>query len=150
MEVTSGRGEYKKTEFGLEINDYQEVAHYENVNSKYRHIYNLLFLKPGTYPSCPNMGIDLEQYIFDELTSTKLSEITEKIKEQVNTYVTSAESIIVNVYKYDEGLDPNGKRVAVVFTEDNVIYAEETKTYYAIVYDTESGLVSPFYDFVIE
>lgn len=150
MEVTSTYKDFRKTEFGLEVNDYKEVAHFEETNAKYRHIYNLLFLKPGTYPSCPDMGIDLESYIFEELTNSKITEITAKIKTQVNTYVTTSESINVNIYKYDEGLDPNGKRVAIVFSEDNVIYQEAITTYYAIVYDTETNLVSPFYDFMTE
>lgn len=112
---------YKRKEFGLDIDVFKEVLAVEGIDAKYRHIYNILFMRSGTIPSSPDIGIDLGNYQWEQLNDNILGKIEEKIKSQVNTYICPGENIIVEVSKYDDNSVENAKKIAIVFKEDNII-----------------------------
>jgi phage baseplate assembly protein W len=47
----------------------------------------LLLTEPGTYPTCPSMGIGIQSYMHDALTDDVTSEIQSLLEEQIRTYI---------------------------------------------------------------
>ena len=62
--------ECNKVEPSLEINSFDKPKELSGVTAWSQLILNLLFLKPGTYPSMPEMGIGIETYQYDYLDET--------------------------------------------------------------------------------
>lgn len=81
----------EKIERTLSLSPYKTtLKYYENADAMVRVILNLLFLKPGTYPNSPEMGIDIEQYKFEFLDTITISQIEENINSQIQTYLSDS------------------------------------------------------------
>ena len=51
--------EFEKAELKLEINAFDNPTRLNDLKAWSQLLLNLLFLRPGTYPSQPEMGIDI-------------------------------------------------------------------------------------------
>jgi hypothetical protein len=78
--------ESNKKELLLEVNSFNKPAELLGKTAWTQLIKNLLFLEPGTYPSVPDMGINIQSVQF-EFMDDILDTIADKIKNQVNTYL---------------------------------------------------------------
>lgn len=78
-----------RNELALEIDDYNQPKVYEGFNSLGMNIVHLLFLKQGTYPNLPDMGINIESYNFEFIDDRTLGELELLIKEQIMKYLIS-------------------------------------------------------------
>lgn len=113
----------------LSVNAFKEVTTEKGLNGLALNIRNLLLTRPNTYPSDPDYGVGIQDYRFETITETVLSEITQKIKEQQNTYIPSE-----NIYEIRAELLPtsnsgiktlgvlvtlrNGENIAVTFEQN--------------------------------
>jgi len=77
--------ESDKTEQALEINTFNEPLELSGPNAWARLISNLVFMSPGTIPTDPEMGCEIQKYEFSFIDDVK-EEIEEKITDQVRTY----------------------------------------------------------------
>lgn len=69
-------------------------------------ILTLLMMKPGQFPSIPELGIDIESYLFEYSDDKSLpSEIKNKLSEQCNRLDISGLTLDVYVDKTEEGHD---------------------------------------------
>lgn len=69
-------------------------------------ILTLLFMKPGQYPSIPDLGIDIESYLFEYADDPHVpSAIKEKLTDQCNRLEMVGFDIDVRLDKTDEGYD---------------------------------------------
>ena len=60
-------------------------------------IQNILFIEPGTYPNQPNLGVGIENYLFEKMDNSTLIEIENAIKEQIDQFCPSEYIVTSNV-----------------------------------------------------
>lgn len=69
-------------------------------------ILTLLFMKPGQYPSIPDLGIDIESYLHEYSDDPKIpGEIRNKLIDQCNVIDIVGIDIDIHFDKTDEGYD---------------------------------------------
>ena len=69
-------------------------------------ILTLLFMKPGQYPSIPDLGIDIESYLHEYADDERIPvEIKNKLSDQCNKLDISGLTINVSFDKTSEGID---------------------------------------------
>lgn len=67
-------------------------------------ILTLLFMKPGQYPSIPDLGIDIESYLLEYADDPKIpGEIRDKLIDQCNLLNLMGIEFNVHVEQTDEG-----------------------------------------------
>lgn len=63
----------------------------------------LLFMKPGQFPSIPELGIDIEQYLYEYADDPDVpKEILEKLNEQCNRLQIAGVEIDVFIHKLED------------------------------------------------
>lgn len=66
----------------------------------------LLMMKPGQYPSIPELGIDIESYLFEYSDDKRIpGEILNKLNDQCNLLQLTGIEINVSFDKTSEGID---------------------------------------------
>ena len=69
-------------------------------------ILTLLFMKPGQYPSIPDLGIDIESYLYEYSDDPKIpNEIRNKLIDQCNIIDVIGIDIDIRFDKTSEGID---------------------------------------------
>lgn len=69
-------------------------------------ILTLLFMKPGQYPSIPDLGIDIASYLHEYSDDERIpAEIKNKLSDQCNKLDISGLTINVSFDKTSEGID---------------------------------------------
>lgn len=80
------RQESEKTEQVLGINAFNEPLEKSGANAWAQLISNLAFMTPGTMPTEPEMGCNIQKYQFSFIDDKK-DEIEQVISDQVRTYL---------------------------------------------------------------
>lgn len=108
--------EANKKELGLSTNVFNKATEYQGKTAWFQLILNLIFLRPGTYPSIPNMGVGLQDYEYEYIDDVKDS-IRNKIEEQVNLFLPDVPLASVEV----TSVEYEGKTILliVISLEDN-------------------------------
>lgn len=88
--------ESDKRELVLGVNCFDKPAEAIGVNAWAKLVTNLLFMKKGTYPSEPDMGIEIQKYEFSFIDDVK-EELETEITEQVHTYLSSVPLSGINI-----------------------------------------------------
>lgn len=110
--------ESNKKETMLSINNFNSPAEVSGKEAWIKLILHLLFLKKGSYPSNPNIGIDIRQYDY-QFIDTVLSILPSDIMEQTRLFLPDIplESVIVDTAEIE------GKIVLLIiltFVDDNI------------------------------
>lgn len=108
--------EANKKELGLSTNVFNKATEYQGKTAWFQLILNLIFLRPGTYPSIPNMGVGLQDYEYEYIDDVK-DNIRNKIEEQVNLFLPDVPLASVEV----TSVEYEGKTILliVISLEDN-------------------------------
>ena len=108
--------EANKKELGLSTNVFNKANEYQGKTAWFQLILNLIFLRPGTYPSIPNMGVGLQDYEYEYIDDVK-DNIRNKIEEQVNLFLPDVPLASVEV----TSVEYEGKTILliVISLEDN-------------------------------
>ena len=108
--------EANKKELGLSTNVFNKATEYPGKTAWFQLILNLIFLRPGTYPSIPNMGVGLQDYEYEYIDDVK-DNIRNKIEEQVNLFLPDVPLASVEV----TSVEYEGKTILliVISLEDN-------------------------------
>lgn len=85
--LTSEGLQSEKKEVTLEINSFDKPKELSQVEAWSQLLLNLIFMRPGTYPSMPNMGVGIENYQFEFLEDA-IEELTTAISEQQKIYLS--------------------------------------------------------------
>lgn len=80
--------ETNKKELLLGLNLFQKPAELVGKDAWARLTLNLLFLRKGTYPSAPQMGVGIQDYDYEFLEEI-ISPLQEDIQAQMHTYLPS-------------------------------------------------------------
>lgn len=78
--------EYEKKELFLGLNEFNRPKYAEKVEAWITLIRQLLYTRKGSYPSCPELGVDLHSYEF-EFMDIAIRSIQKDILDQVHTYL---------------------------------------------------------------
>lgn len=103
--LTSNPLESSKIETSLEINSFDKPAELSNVSAWSQLMLNLIFLKPGTYPSIPEMGVGIENYQYDFLEDA-ISELSSKIVDQQQRFLPDVPLSGVQISKIEQKGQP--------------------------------------------
>ena len=97
-------------------------------------ILTLLFMKPGQFPSIPDLGIDIESYLFKYSDDPRnLVEIKDKLDDQCNRIGVSGFDINVIFSKMQDG---NDAILVIISATETVAYnADGYKVIIGITYD---------------
>lgn len=76
---------YKK-ELGIGLDAFQQPIMLSGINAWVQEITNLLFMRKGSFPSCPDMGVDLGSYQY-EFTNNVKKRLRDEIDAQRRIYL---------------------------------------------------------------
>lgn len=107
--VVSNPLESSKKETLMDINSFDKPSELSGVSAWSQLLLNLIFLKPGTYPSLPKMGIGIEDYQYDFMEDT-MSELSTKITEQQKQYLPDVPLNSVQISK----IEKNGQPILII------------------------------------
>ena len=79
--------QFFRKELLLEIDEYTQPAHRDELVALAQTIQNLIIIEKGTYPNDPNFGVGIGRYIFELMDEQTVSEIRTEIERQVNKYI---------------------------------------------------------------
>ena len=74
-------------EMDFKLNNFNEQEIYTGTLAYAHRIKNLLFMRPGDFPTMPEMGIYIQGYRFRSMDSLVSGTLRETIANQVSTYV---------------------------------------------------------------
>lgn len=86
-----------KGELVLEKNSFNTMTIREDKTALAQVIQNLLFIEKGTYPNQPELGIGIENYLFEKIDKGTCSVLKDNIKEQIEKFAPSEYLIDVQV-----------------------------------------------------
>ena len=101
--------ESSKKETSLEINSFDKPTELSGVAAWSQLMLNLIFLKPGTYPSLPEMGVGIEEYQYDFLDDA-IDILSTRISEQQKIYLPDVPLGAVQVSKVEK----NGQPILII------------------------------------
>ena len=107
--IISNPSESSKKEQLLDINSFDKPTELSGVAAWSQLLLNLIFLKPGTYPSLPEMGIGIEGYQYDFLDDA-ISALSAKITEQQKRYLPDIPLANVQITKVEQ----NGQPIMII------------------------------------
>jgi hypothetical protein len=117
--------EDRKKELEFQINNFNQPGSKTDLSATAQIIENLIFLKKRTYADSPDMGIDIENYMFEFMDDSMLRTIETVIKEQIDTYIpqSSVKHVLAQSFT-----DPktNLKILGIAFSISTSIDQEET------------------------
>ncbi|WRM43457.1 hypothetical protein [Staphylococcus phage LY01] len=71
-------------------NIYNRQHMLEDMEAMGQTVQNLIIMKKGTYPNTPNLGVGIEDYLFEILDNETISDITSNINNQISQYIVSS------------------------------------------------------------
>lgn len=86
-----------KGELVLEKSSFNTMTIREDKTALAQVIQNLLFIEKGTYPNQPELGIGIENYLFEKMDKSTCSTLGDNIKEQIEKFAPSEYIVDVNV-----------------------------------------------------
>jgi len=119
MDTLNEIEECLKNECFLQINDFGSVSMYGDLTALARLIQRLIIMHPMSYPDEPEMGVGIESYEFEFMDNITLSELTDKIKNQIDKYIPNSfiGNILVDVIDTDKSGKKNTIGVLVNLTK---------------------------------
>lgn len=88
--------EPNKKELLLSTNVFNKPTELIGKDAWARLVLNLLFMRKGTFPSMPNMGVGIQDYQY-EFLDTAINSLNFEIEDQINTYLPDLPVSSVNV-----------------------------------------------------
>lgn len=101
--------ESNKKELGLGTNVFNKAVEYKGKTAWFQLILNLIFLRPGTYPSIPSMGVGIQDYDYEFLDDVK-DNIRNDIEDQVKTFLPDVPLESVDI----QSVDYNGHTIMLI------------------------------------
>ena len=97
-------------------------------------ILTLLMMKPGQYPSIPELGIDIESYLHEYADDTT---IPDKIKTQLQEQCNRLQLTGINIEVSVDRTDPSANALVIIVTgTDRICYGSESnQVIIGITYD---------------
>lgn len=107
--VSSDTLDSNKKETSLQINSFDKPNELTGVAAWSQLMLNLIFLKPGTYPSLPEMGVGIEDYQYDFFEEA-VEALSAAITEQQKVFLPDVPLSGIKISK----LEKNGQPILVI------------------------------------
>ena len=126
--------QYLKYDVALDYDSMYKPKVLSSFESGIDMILTLLFMKPGQYPSIPELGIDIESYLFEYSDDNKIpSEIKSKLDDQCSMLSMVGFDIDVSLQNMPDG---TGALIVTVSASETLGYGSESpKVIIGITYD---------------
>lgn len=85
--LVDNTSECVKIELVLGLDNFNKPDEFQKLPAVAQKFITLLMTIPGTYPDHPNMGINIDQYMFDFLDDETCTKIQDHIKRQTDEYM---------------------------------------------------------------
>lgn len=88
----------------FKINDFNQPKVLSTLETYVNNVMMILFGKPGFYPSIPELGMDIEQYLYKFSDEIDTDEIKAKLADQCNDFLPEIQSgdLDIIVTKYED------------------------------------------------
>lgn len=83
----------------LEQNNFHRLEMRTNLHALAQLIQNICFIEKGTYPNQPNLGVGIENYVFEKADEGTLATLEEEISSQIEKFIPNNYIITTNVEK---------------------------------------------------
>lgn len=83
-------------DFTLNLGKYNKLEEVDEKNAFVLAVRNILLSKPGNFPLTPNLGMDIEQYLFEPADEYTLNKIKTVLNRQISDYVDNASNVTVD------------------------------------------------------
>lgn len=94
---------YESTNVGydcaFELNEFNEPKIYSELETIKNVLMTILFAKPGQYPSLPQIGIDIESYLYKFYDDIDISELQQKLITQCEALGVYISNGAINIRK---------------------------------------------------
>lgn len=119
-----------KNELVLEENNFHLLEQRTNKVALAQVIQNIILFRQGNYPNQPELGVGIEDYLFEPSTNDTLSKLKNKIDEQIKKFVPTDYTVNFTVenIKNDDRLNI----LSISFTIEDYDNMEQTD--FAILY----------------
>ncbi len=126
--------QYLKYDVALDYDSMYKPKILSSFESGIDMILTLLFMKPGQYPSIPELGIDIESYLFEYSDDNKIAgAIKNKLDDQRSMLSMVGFDIDVSVQTMNNG---DGALIVTVSASETLGYGSESpKVIIGITYD---------------
>lgn len=93
-------------ELDFSLDNFHNQKVLKNSEAYVRLIQRLLFMKKGTYPTIPDMGIDISSYRFTDLDMLTAGDLKNTIQEQIDTYIQGApvQNVSISTIRLKDGI----------------------------------------------
>lgn len=93
-------------ELDFSLDNFHKQKVFKNSKAYVQMIQRLMFMKKGTYPTIPDMGIDISSYRFAELDTLAAGDLKDLIQYQIDTYIEGAplENLSISTIKLKDGV----------------------------------------------
>lgn len=81
----------------------------------------LLFTEPGEWPMNPQLGVGLKKYLFENYNSSKISDISPRIQDQLSRFLPRVRLINLNLMASNEERDMGILRLRINYSIMNTI-----------------------------
>lgn len=125
--------EYQKKELGIGLNPFNRPVEYTGPKAWTRLLTQILFTRPGTYPTDPELGVGIQDYRYTFFNEVK-GEIEAKINNQIQRYLPDIPIGTVSV----EEEEINGKHILVLQFEMQVSENDLKTAYVAVDTGTQT------------
>jgi hypothetical protein len=90
-----------RAELCFAVDNYNKPKVLQGIDAKTSRFLKLLYMKPGTIPSSPNMGVNITSYKFNFMNDDLTIQLKVKIEEQVSQYLPelNISDMIITPYK---------------------------------------------------
>ena len=135
-----------KTEITFNIDNFKKPKVLNNLHAKAQKFLNLLKTIPGTYPDHPDLGVNIDQYMFEYLTSENLLKIQEHIKRQVDTYMPDSGINLILVQRQEDSLTGRNNTIGIAISLVDE-YGRAAEMFYFITREVEKGTTRVIVDY---
>ena len=126
--------EANKKELVLGTNVFNKPTELTGINAWAQLLVHLLFLRPGTYPSIPRMGVGIQDYEYDFMDAA-VDKLNDEIPSQINTYLPDLPMESVKV----SSVNVQGKQILLVAIQ---LYDNGTITTVAVAAEVNNRLIN--------
>lgn len=147
---------YEDTTIGcdatFELNEFHEAKISPEIEVVANTLLTVLYMKPGQYPSIPQLGLDIESLLYEHFDDIDIQTLYQQIRDQcsmlgmyindgtiqiVKAYYHGQPSLLINVegdaeypeaYKHDDVGDSNKYMIGITFDEANRMISNINKS----------------------
>lgn len=107
-----------KSELLLEENNFHLMEQYTDKFALAKVIQNILIMEKGTYPNQPELGVGIEDWLFEFLSNEKAMELNNIIKQQISRFIPTTYDVNLTIQSKDITSSMKGLLLKFTFVDE--------------------------------